>query len=327
MKKLLGLIVILAALWSGYWFVGAAGVKSGFTTWFEARQGEGWQAEYTDLSVKGFPNRFDTTLTDPALADPATGLAWSAPFVQLFALSYQPNHIIAAFPEFQTLRTPEARFALKSEKMQASMVMEPNTALAFSRANLVATALTITPEAGARTHIAGLQTALTREGDASYRAAFNADGLAPPLPAALTSELPETLTSFRADATLKFTKPWDLTALEESRPQPTHLKLHLAEAEWGQLKLAAAGELAIDRTGLPTGTLTLKARNWRDILTLATASGALPQSLADQITQGLALLAGLSGNADTLDIPLGFSGGFIKLGPVPIAPAPRLIIR
>ena len=88
MKKLLVLIVTLAALWAGYWFVGAAGVKAGFAVWFDARQSEGWQAEYSDLSVKGFPNRFDTTLTDPALADPATGLAWSAPFVQLFALHH-----------------------------------------------------------------------------------------------------------------------------------------------------------------------------------------------------------------------------------------------
>jgi len=326
-KKLLVLIVTLAALWSGYWFVGAAGVKAGFTAWFDARQSEGWQAEYSDLSVKGFPNRFDTTLTDPALADPATGLAWSAPFVQLFALSYKPNHIIAAFPEFQTLRTPEARFALKSEKMQASMVMEPKTDLAFNRANLAATALTITPEAGARIHIAGLQTALTRENTSSYRAAFNADGLTPPLPAALTGELPEALTSFRADATLDFTKPWDITALEESRPQPTKIKLHLAEAEWGQLKLAAAGELSVDRTGIPTGTVTIKARNWRDILALATASGALPAALTDQIEQGLSLLANFSGNPETLDIPLTFSGGYIRIGLIPVAPAPRLSIR
>jgi len=326
-KKLLVLIVTLAALWSGYWFVGATSLKSGITAWFDARQSEGWQAEYSDLSVKGFPNRFDTTLTDPALADPATGLAWSAPFVQLFALSYQPNHIIAAFPAFQTLRTPAARISLKSEKMQASMVMEPKTALAFSRANLAATALTITPETGPRTHIAGLQTALTREADTSYRAAFNADGLAPPLPAALRGELPETLTSFRADATLDFTKPWDISALEDSRPQPTQIKLHRAEAEWGQLKLAAAGALSIDRTGTPTGTLTLKARNWRDILALATAAGALPQSLAPQIEQGLSLLAGLSGNSETLDIPLTFSGGYIKIGPIPVAPAPRLFIQ
>ena len=327
MKKLLIVVLSLAALWSGYWFFGASGVKSGVANWFEARRSEGWQADYSDLAVAGFPNRFDTTLTDPALADPATGLAWSAPFLQIFALSYQPNHIIAAFPEWQTLASPTGKLSVQSEAMRASMVMEPNTALAFNRANLSAGALTLTPEGGRRTKLAGLQIALTREGEASYRAAFNADDLAPPLPREITNSLPDTLAAFRADATLGFSKAWDITALQDSRPQPTSLKLHLAEAEWGQLKLAAAGDLTIDRTGTPTGTLTIKARNWRDILTLAEAAGTLPPGLSPQIAQGLSLLAGLSGNGETLDIPLTFAGGFIKLGPVPIAPAPRLFIR
>lgn len=327
MKKLLIAVLTLSALWSGYWFIGATGVKSGFASWFEARRGEGWQADYSDLSVAGFPNRFDTTLSDPALADPATGLAWSAPFLQIFALSYQPNHIIAAFPEWQHLATPIAKLSLQSEAMRASMVMEPNTALAFNRANLTAGALTITPEDGPRTRLSGVQIALTREGETSYRAAFNADDLAPPLARDITSNLPATLAAFRADATLGFSKAWDITALQESRPQPTSLKLHIAEAEWGQLKLAAAGDLTIDRAGMPTGTLTIKARNWRDMLTLAEAAGTLPASLSAQLAQGLSLLAGLSGNTETLDIPLTFAGGFINFGPVPIAPAPRLYIR
>ena len=81
------------------------------------------------------------------------------------------------------------------------------------------------------------------------------------------------------------------------------------------------------KTGTPTGTVTIKARNWRDILALATASGALPAALTDQIEQGLSLLANFSGNPETLDIPLTFSGGYIKIGLIPVAPAPRLSIR
>lgn len=327
MKKLLFVILVAATLWSGYWVVGAAGVKAGFENWFEARQNEGWQADYRALSVSGFPNRFDTELTEPALADPATGLAWSAPFLQIFTLSYQPNHIIAAFPAWQTLASPHSRLSLNSEAMRASLVMEPGPTLALARANLAAGALTLTPQNGQRTRLSGLQLALTREGDTEYRAAFNANDLAPPLPRALSGELPETLSAFRADATLRFTKAWDLSALQDNRPQPTEITLHLAEAEWGPLKLAAAGKLTVDSTGTPTGTLTLKARNWRDILSLAQAAGVLPESLATQAESALSLLAGLSGNSATLDVPLGFSGGYIKLGPLPLAKAPSLRLR
>lgn len=332
MKKLLAAVLLLALLWSGYWLIASSGTRAGFEAWFEARRAAGWQADYSDLSVGGYPNRLDVTLEDPALADPETGLAWRAPFLQVFALSYRPNHVIVAFPDTQTIGSPRQRFDLESESMRASMVMTPGTDLAFERANLASEALRISPEGGAPTTLTGLNAALKREGgedSADYRLAFNADGLAPPLPegVSLSGDLPRSFKTFRADATLGFSRPWDISAIEESRPQPRRIKLHLAEAEWGTLRLAAAGTLDIGRGGTPQGTLTLKARNWRDILELAKASRTLPPGLADQIAEGLALIARLSGNPETLDIPLTFSSGLTKIGPVPLGPAPRIFIR
>jgi len=332
MKKLLAAVLLFVLLWSGYWFFAAWGTRAGFEAWFEARRAAGWQADYSDISVRGYPSRVDVTLEDPALADPATGLAWRAPFFQVFALSYRPNHVIVAFPEHQTLSSPLQRIGLTSERMRASMVMAPGTDLAFERANLASEALRITPEGSAPTTLTGLNAALQREGgegSADYRLAFNADGFAPPLPkgVSLSGDLPKAFKTFRADATLTFSRPWDISAIEHSRPQPRRIKLHLAEAEWGALRLAAAGTLEIGRGGTPQGTLTIKARNWRDILELAKASGTLPAGLADQIAEGLALLAQLSGNPETLDIPLAFSGGLTKIGPVPLGPAPRIFIR
>lgn len=332
MKKLLAAVLLFALLWSGYWFIASSGTRAGFESWFEARRAAGWQADYSDLSVKGYPSRVDVTLENPALADPATGLAWRAPFLQVFALSYRPSHVIVAFPDRQTISSPRQRLDLESSSLRASMVLAPGPALAFERAILASDALTITPDGRAPTALTGLNAALKREGDAQsarYRLAFNADGLAPPLPesVSLSSELPKAFETFRADATLTFSRPWDISAIEDSRPQPRRIELHLAEAEWGALRLAAAGTLDIGRGGTPQGTLTLKARNWRDILELAKASGALPASLADQIAEGLSLLARLSGNPETLDIPLTFSGGLVKIGPVPLGPAPRIFIR
>lgn len=330
MKKLFALTTLLALAYAGYWLIGSSAARAGFESWFEERRAEGWQADYAELSLRGFPSRFDTTLTEPALADPATGLAWSAPFLQVFALSYRPHHIIAVLPNTQRLATPFETFDIASADMRASMVMEPRSDLAFNRANLTAEALIIVAEDGTEWRLDGLQAALRRAAPESpaYRLAVNADGLAPPLPRGLTlaDELPQKLQTFRADASLTFSKAWDISALNEGRPQPRQIKLHLAEAKWGALELAAAGTLDIDRAGTPTGTLTLKARNWRDILKLAEASG-LPPALLSQIEQGLSLLAGLAGNAETLDIPLTFAGGLTKIGPLPLGPAPRLYLR
>ena len=58
----------------------------------------------------------------------------------------------------------------------------------------------------------------------------------------------------------------------------------------------------------------VKAENWREILELAVASGAVPEGLAGTLEDALGLLAGLSGSSKTLDIPLDFRNGRMLLG-------------
>ncbi len=333
MRALLAVIVIAALGWAGYWWMGASAAQSGFAAWFDARRAEGWVADTADITVRGFPNRFDTTFTDITLADPETGWAWQAPFFQLFALSYQPNHVIATWPDTQSLATPRQTFDLSSVKMQASSVLGADTALPLKRANLVADTLAITDEAGETTAMTALRLAVERvEGsEASYHLGLAADNLSPARAARLRMDrqerLPQTFSAFRADINATFDRPWDRHALEDACPQPRRITVNLAEARWGDLELAAAGTLDVDATGQPSGRLTVRARNWREILQLARASGQLPSGLADQMETGLSMLAQLSGTSQTLDIPLDFRAGRVFLGPVPIGAAPVLTLR
>ncbi len=341
MKRLLILILAAAALWSGYWLYGASGTKSTFANWFEERRAEGWVADISKLEVQGFPNRFDTTFTDITLADPATGWAWEAPFFQLFALSYKPNHVIAIWPNSQRIATPQGRYGMSQADMQASMVLWPSTDLALDRIRLVADTVQITASDDSMTSASALRLAAERLGadgqtatsapdqePTKYRIALSAEGFAPDakLRARIdpTNRLPRTLDALRADVTLGFDRPWDRTALETARPQPTQIALRLAEARWGELELMAAGNLEVDGQGEATGRITVKARNWREILRMARASGELPGTLADTLEQGLSLLAGRN---DGIDIPLEFRRGRIWLGPLPVMPSPLFVLR
>lgn len=333
MRALLAVIVIAAVGWAGYWWLGASAAQSGFSAWFEARRAGGWVADTSDISVRGFPNRFDTTFTDITLVDPETGWAWQAPFFQLFALSYQPNHVIATWPGSQSLATPRQRFDVTSSKMQASGVLGADTTLPLRRATLVADTLAITDDADETTAMTALRLAVERvEGtEATYHLGLAADNLSPARAARLRLDrqgrLPQTFSAFSADITATFDEPWDRRALEVSRPQPRQITVTLAEARWGDLELAAAGALDVDATGQPSGRLTVRARNWRDILQLARASGQLSPGLIDQMETGLSVLARLSGNNQTLDIPLDLRAGRVFLGPVPIGTAPILKLR
>ncbi len=101
----------------------------------------------------------------------------------------------------------------------------------------------------------------------------------------------------------------------------------LAELEWGALRLFATGTLTVDETGTPEGEIALKAENWRDMLAMAEAAGAVPPGAVEPISRVLGLLAGIGGNETALDATLTFEGGMTRLGPLPVGPAPRIMLR
>ncbi len=338
MRILLAIGLALAAGWAGYWFIGSTALKSGITAWFDARQSEGWVAEYSDLSVQGFPSRFDTTLNDLKLSDPASGLGWEAPFFQLLTLSYTPNHVIALWPHEQRITSPDGAYTLASRDMRASLVVEASTALAPKRATLTAKGLAWTPEAGGdAAAVAALRLAAERMGDAPgtsdarYHLGLAAEGVAPAASslALVDAEgaLPRVIDTLNADVTVDFNAPWDRFAIEDARPQPTRVEVTRIAASWGVMTLEASGTLDVDAQGVPGGTITVKARNWRDMLALATRAGALTPDAATMAENALGLIADASANSKTLEIPLLFDGGRVWLGPLPIAEAPILRLR
>ncbi len=334
MRLMFILLLLGAVLWSGYWFIGSRGLKHAFESWFGERREDGWVAEYSDLALRGFPNRFDVTLSDLTLADPGTGLAWEMPFFQILALSYKPHHVIAVWPPEQLVATPLGKHRLTSEDLRASLILQTDTKMGLERSTLTAQELVITPvDLPEPMRIKALTMAVERvqTSTATYRLGLSSEGVQPSMPWIRMIDpggaLPETLVGLSADLTVTFDKPWDRLAIEEARPQPREIDLRLAQARWGQLELKLAGKLAINAQGQPDGQITIKAQNWRDILHLAVASGVLPKALASTVEDTLGLLSGLSGSAKTLDIPLDFRGGRMLLGPVPIGPAPVIILR
>jgi len=143
----------------------------------------------------------------------------------------------------------------------------------------------------------------------------------------IAPDWPVSFDSLSLQLDIRFDRPWDLAAIEGARPQPREITLELAEAAWGPLLLRATGQASVDAAGLPTGEISFQARNWRDILSLAETAGFLPSQLRPQVEGALQILAGTSGNPDTIDVTLKLSNGMVMLGFLPLAPAPRLLLR
>lgn len=335
MKWMARLLVLFALIWGGFWLAGSYGAKTGFSAWFEDRRADGWVAEYDDLSVSGFPNRIDTTFTNITLADPETGVAWEAPFFQLFALTYKPHHLIAVWPNEQTLAVPTEKLSLKSEDMRASLVLQPGTDLALERIQVDIDNMALTSSLDWQMTATGVDLALLRQPSeddtpsSTYRLALRATDLAPPAAFLIPSDidLPRTFSVFQADLEATFSQPWDISAIEDARPQPTELNLKQADIVWGEIKFNAAGKVAVDNLGYPTGDITLRLVNWQDMIAVARESERIAPSVIDTLEQALTFVAGLSGNRKQLEIPLTFKGGTTRFGPIPLGPAPRLKIR
>ncbi|MEO0487008.1 MAG: DUF2125 domain-containing protein [Pseudomonadota bacterium] len=326
-------VVVLAFLgWSGFWVLTARTIESTAGSWFDDRRIEGWAADFSALDVGGYPYRFDARFDDLALADPGTGVVWTMPEFELTALAYQPGHIIALFPEEQTLASPFNTLTVTNEDMRASARLSGTTlALQDSTMELAGVVATSTQGWEVTLDRALLAARAVPAVAHTYDLFLEANDLRPSdaLRLGLDREgrLPATFETFKLDARVAFDAPWDRFAIERARPQPTQIELKTLETRWGQLELLGAGTLDIARDGTPEGTITVKATNWREIISIGQALGTIPASAVPSLTRGLEFLSALSGPSNTLDIPLSFMGGFVTVGPIPLGAAPKIRLR
>jgi hypothetical protein len=333
MRKLLFIVLALAALYGGYWFVGSNAVERGLKAWFAERREQGWVAEYSSLETQGFPSRFDTTITDFELADPTTGMAWSAPFFQIMALSYQPQAYIAVWPNTQTFATPEQKITVDSKRMRASITFERGPSFTLDHSEFELDEFKLSSTLGWQTFVqkGRLFTRQTIGQTNGQDLVFEATGVRPDTgvlslldPSGL---LPDQIDTLKLDLSMVFDAPWDRYAVEQSRPQPTAISIKALQGTWGKLDFRAAGDLQIDPNGIPEGRITIRAQNWRDMLALAKVGGLIPESIATTVERALELLAAMSGNPQTLDADLTFKNGSMAFGPIPLGPAPVMVLR
>ncbi len=333
MRGLIRAVIFIGVIWSAYWLIAGIGLRNAITTWFNQQQELGWQADFSDVATAGYATHHVTRLANPALADPVNGTAWSADWIEFQSPAIWPGRQLLRFADTpQRLSYYDQTATIQAKNLQAELHLQPGVALVLEKMSLTADPWSITEDADA---LAGGETLglimEQTEIPEAYNISARIDGFAPgddlrDLMRSATT-LPQSFETLELDMTTTFDRAWDRSALEQSRPQPVQIDLHLAEMEWGALRLFAAGELAVDSQGIPTGEIAIKAENWRDMIAMANAAGALPDQAVNPVTRALNFMAGLGGNPNALDMQLNFRDGFVALGPLPLGPAPRLILR
>ncbi|MCY1126121.1 DUF2125 domain-containing protein [Frigidibacter sp. RF13] len=326
MRLLLWLTMTLAALYGGYWYVGSRAALSGMEAALDGLKAEG-VGDYADVSLKGFPSRFDITIDKPRLLSSDGANGWSADFLQLLALSYHPNQVIAVWPKEQSVRIAGEPLTIRSEDLRASVATEPTLSLPLDHAEVEGHQVEIARAPGLSLTVEKLILAArpSGRGQSSYDLAALLTGLAPG--AVLKGlidpgvTLPAAAEELRLQAAADFDRRIDKATLA-SPPRLLALREIEGHLGWGDTSLDITGELAADTGGFAEGRIEVKARNWEALFAIAAATGLVPSDQADQIRNILAVMA--QGSKDgSLTVPISFEDGMAMVGGAYLGPAPR----
>jgi hypothetical protein len=327
MRWLMGLVIMLGVLWCGYWFVGARGFEAGAAGWFANVQEAGKEARYERLDVRGFPYRFDLTVTAPEITDSNSGIAWQAPFFQILSLSYKPWHVIAAFPPEQRITLPQESMTLRSETLRASVVVQPVPSLPLDRVVLIGDGLTLLGDHGWHMGAASVHLATRRDETRqnTHEIGLEVTALRPDatLMSMVAGMQPEEVALLRVTAKFGLNAPIDRFALQ-TQPQIALLELDELRVEWGSMTVAAKGRVQADASGFAEGEVVLQLENWRVALDVAEAMGLIAARDRQTWDQAASFLALGSSDKDAIQLPLQFRDGMTLIGPIPVSPAPRL---
>lgn len=349
MRKLIWLVVILTLAYGGYWFMGARKIEAGAQAMVSQARSEGW-GDAKSVSLAGFPSRFDLTFDEPQLTGGDGLWHWQAPFAQLFALGYRPNEVIAYLPSGQELDIGDRSYRLDLADMRASARVSYSPALPLEDAVAVLSKPVLTPKTGSTPEVSAdqIRLAISREDKAqgalgssasasdlvmpgaAYRLGAEAVNLTLPPEIAQDLEtkagLPTTLARLHFDAVTGLQAPITRAALERGLPGVMTFSLSDLSLSWGGNDLSAKGDLRIDASGYPEGTIEIRSASWRKWVEVAQKLGLIGKDEVKVVTSvGTMLAAQDPGNAVT--VPLIFQNGMMRLGPIPLGAAPQFPVQ
>lgn len=310
------LAVLAAVAWGGYWFAGSRAIDRALTEALARNP----QVSFAGHRILGFPNRFDVTLDQPRLA--FEGGEWSAPFVQVFALTYRLNHVIAVFANQQSLRIGDQSLDLTSTDLRASVIVAPELDLPLERTSLVGEGVEL--RSGTDVHRLGtLRLASRRRAALVHEVVLMAENILPDpglmdvLDPART--LPRQLTELRLDAEIETDRPLDRHA--QGGVRVAGLAFTGARLAWVDSTLALSGRLSPEVDGRLTGELVLSVQGWAALQARARSAGMLDPAQTGPLG---ALVAAVPVASDSVEIPLAVRQGDVWLGPILLLTLPPL---
>lgn len=321
------LALLAAIVWSGLWFWLRIQTKDEMDQTVAELKSAGYEVSWTRRTVGGYPFRLNVTLTEMRVREPS-GWGLAAPVVESESFVHGLGRWVIAAPEGLTFTRPAGGpVKIQGKVVRASLSgldkRPPN--FSFEGVNL-----RFQPEAGAQpfplTGAERVELHLRARAENDADLLFRVDGgkarqgallqrLAGDKPVAMIwdSGLSQ-MSAFTGDAWPEAVRAWTAAG---GRMQVRQAGLTAGDIVAG----AQSGDLTVGSDGRIRGRLAVTLRQAGQAFEAMAASGLIPAETAD-IAE--AVTRARQGEGETLNADLNFEAGRATLGPVALAPAPRV---
>ncbi len=310
-------VMALVIAWSGYWLIGSNSHKKSVVELLENLKQRGWVVEYSTVTVRGFPNRFDTRIENVNLSHSSGKVTWQSPWIDILLLSYNFSHVILVLPPPLEFSISDRRLSLPAQKLTASIEMSSSESFALEQ--LIVEIAQDETAAGEGASGANGETilAVRTHPDARNRYDISLHTMESlsggrPSPAAGTPEnLAALIPLLNIDAVAELASPVNSSSCTEQRVEVKRLEIRSAGFATETFGIEVRGNLeSIDEHALQ-GSVHSTIRGTNELVLLFGTWLDLPK--AQMMLLSLALRA-MSGDSSSVDVDLAFSDTGIRIG-------------
>jgi hypothetical protein len=321
------LTLVFALVWSAGWLWLRGEARTRMDAGVAQLKRAGYEMSWKERFISGYPFRLNVTLIEPRVRDPS-GWALEAPRIESQAYAYSPTHWIIAAPDSITFVRPQGGPVKVSGKLiRASLTHLTNTPPSFSFEGV---GLTFQPGPGARPF--GLSAAERvefhlRQGPDDEGGVFVTVDKG-------KAQLTGLLGRIAGDGPISIAWNATLSKISAFRGEDWPAAVRNWTAAGGEMHVRQAGLTAGQALiGVKSGTLTAGAdgrlRGALDVtlreapraLSVMGQAGAIEPERADAAAL---VAAARQGTGDIATATINFEAGQTTLGPVGLAPAPKV---
>jgi hypothetical protein len=333
-------LAVLAAAWSAFWIYAAGDIETRLAAWAEAQRAQGLVAEYTGVSVSGFPLSWHIHVTGPVMTGAGpTRWEWRGEAVTAEIRPWALRNVPATFPGLHHVAGGAGgvaeTFAIRAARPHGRIALAPDGRLANLRLDLEDARIQRLPDP---TVAAARQVRLSlsphRAPQPTYRTdtldlALQIEGLTVPEPPRYA--LGNLLGAAQLDASFKGALPPGSLAdsVASWRDSGGVIEVNRLALRWGPLEADGEGTLALDSANRPLGAMTARIRGYTETVDALAAAGVMRPRDAGTLKIALNLVARRSGSGGPgeLNVPITAQDGRLNVAGFSLLALPPLMFR